>query len=196
MSDKVTTLGAMEKEVSSCTRCPLHESRTHTVFGEGAVDADILVVGEAPGKDEDISGRPFVGRSGRLLRDLLNESLGESGVDIFIANLVKCRPPNNRNPESTEIEACVGYLYRQIETISPKVVLAVGAFAAKTLLSTKLGVGALRGQIYYDGKLAVAPSFHPAAALRGGPSVVTKIRADLALVNLFLKGEVQPCPYP
>ncbi len=194
--DKTVRLQLLKEQVKNCERCSLSRTRKHVVFGEGSPSARVLVVGEAPGRDEDEQGRPFVGRSGQLLRKLLGESFADLDSEIYIANLIKCRPPNNRNPEPQEIDSCSTYLAQQLDTVSPEVVLAVGAFAARTLLRTKLGIGEMRAKVYFDGDRTVVPTYHPAAALRGGPLVVTKMRADISLVKLYLKGEVSTCPFP
>ncbi|HST60271.1 MAG TPA: uracil-DNA glycosylase family protein, partial [Longimicrobium sp.] len=128
-----------------CPRCGLARTRTHVVFGEGREDADILVVGEAPGQDEDRSGRPFVGRAGKLL-DLVLQSAGFARDDVYICNVLKCRPPQNRNPQPDEVSACSPYLLKQVELVQPRVILAFGAFAAQTLLGTDISIGKLRGR--------------------------------------------------
>ncbi len=195
-SENITRLRSLNEQVQSCQLCPLSITRTNVVFGEGSPLARVMVVGEAPGKDEDEQGRPFVGRSGQLLRKLLGESFDDLDSEIFITNLLKCRPPNNRNPEPKEIDLCSSYLTRQVAAISPEVVLAVGAFAARTLLKTKLGIGELRAKVYFDGEQVVVPTYHPAAALRGGPLVTTKMRADISLLKLYLEGQASTCPFP
>lgn len=170
---------ALAREASGCTRCALAGGRTHVVFGEGAPDAGLLVVGEGPGRDEDLQGRPFVGRSGQLLDRLLFEEVGLPRAAVYIANVVKCRPPGNRDPEPAEIAACRPYLEQQLDLIGPKVVLTLGNFSTKLLLDTTDGINRLRGRTYPFGHGAVlVPTFHPAAALRGGGEVLAKMRAD------------------
>jgi uracil-DNA glycosylase family 4 len=164
----------------SCQRCPLAAGRTHVVFGEGAPDARLMVVGEGPGRDEDIQGRPFVGRSGALLDRLLAEEAGLARSEVYIANVVKCRPPNNRDPKPPEIAECRPYLDRQVELIAPSVILTLGNFAARALLGTAEGIRRLRGRVYPFGDTAavVVPTFHPAAALRSPNETLPQMRAD------------------
>ena len=152
-------------QASICERCPLSETRNRVVFGSGNANADLMFVGEAPGAEEDRQGLPFVGRAGAFLTDLL-EGIGLNREDVFIANVLKHRPPGNRNPLPDEVIACSPYLVRQIELVRPKVILALGTFAAQTLLETKLTIGKLRGQVhrYYGVPLIV--TYHPAALLR------------------------------
>lgn len=189
-------LAKLSDAVANCFKCPLAQTRTHTVLGEGNENASIMVVGEAPGKDEDLQGLPFVGRSGRLLRGLLSDELGSLAQSLYIANLIKCRPPNNRDPEIAEINACSSYLKQQLSLIGPRVILSVGAFSSRHLLETSLGIGQIRGRAYeLEGRILI-PTYHPAAALRGGGSIVAKMRSDIALVVLALRGEVEICPRP
>jgi DNA polymerase len=155
------------------------------VFGVGAFDADILLVGEAPGKNEDLQGEPFVGAAGKLLDRLLTE-IGIGRADVYIANVLKCRPPGNRDPRPAEIDACKGYLRTQIELIDPKVVMTLGNFATKLLLKRDVGITRLRGQVYPWWRRHLVPTFHPAAALRGGDRVTNQMREDFALVSGLL----------
>ncbi len=159
------SLDAIAKHVASCTRCPLYSTATNPVPGEGNPDADFMCVGEAPGATEDETGRPFVGAAGQLLTKILG-AIDLQREDVFICNVLKHRPPGNRNPRPEEVTACGPYLVRQIELIRPKVILALGTFAAQTLLDTKLSIGKLRGQVhrYYGVPLIV--TYHPAALLR------------------------------
>ncbi len=176
------TLQTLESEVASCTRCRLCEGRTRTVFGEGAPGADLMFVGEGPGADEDRTGRPFVGRAGQLL-DRMIGAMGLSRGDVYIANVVKCRPPGNRAPNPDEAAACLGYLREQIRQIRPRVICALGSPAAKTLLETEQGIMRLRGQRFpYPGDpaITVIPTFHPAYLLRR-PEEKAKAWADLQL---------------
>ncbi len=166
-------------EASACTRCPLAGGRTTVVFGVGDPAADLMFVGEAPGRDEDLQGEPFVGRSGQLLDRLVLEELGLTRDRFYIANTLKCRPPANRDPRPEEIDTCRPFLDRQIELVDPKVVVTLGNFSTRLLLSTTERITALRGRTYpFAGRLLV-PTFHPAAALRGGGEVLAKMRADL-----------------
>ncbi len=149
-----------------CTRCRLAKERKHVVFADGAPDAELAVVGEAPGANEDATGLPFVGEAGKLL-DLMLASVGLSrGESVYICNVLKCRPPGNRNPAPDEIEACAPFLKRQIELVAPRAVLAVGAFAANRLTASQASLGKLRGQVYrYEG-VPLVVTYHPAALLR------------------------------
>ncbi len=140
-------LQILGQEAAVCTACDLAETRTQVVFGVGAFDADILLVGEAPGKNEDLQGEPFVGAAGKLLDRLLSE-IGIDRADVYIANVLKCRPPGNRDPRPGEIDSCKGYLRTQIELIDPKVVMTLGNFATKLLLKRDVGITRLRGQVY------------------------------------------------
>ena len=162
---EVDSLDRIAELVRACTRCPLHRTATQGVPGEGKPDAELVVVGEAPGADEDASGRPFVGASGQLLTKIL-AAINLRREDVFIANVVKHRPPGNRNPAPDEVEACSPYLVRQLEVLRPKVILTVGNFAAQTLLGTKLGISKLRGQVHLYHGVPLVATYHPAALLR------------------------------
>jgi DNA polymerase len=184
----VSQLAEVERIAVACTLCPLAATRTTVVFGEGDPEADLLVVGEGPGREEDLQGRPFVGRSGQLLDKLLLEEAGLERRQVYIANVVKCRPPGNRDPEQGEIASCRTYLDQQVDLIAPKVVLTLGNFAAKTLLATTEGITKLRGSTYpFRGNAVLVPTFHPAAALRGGGEVVAKMRADFVRARQALE---------
>lgn len=178
------------KEVQGCTKCPLHETRTKAVFGAGDADAELMFVGEAPGAEEDRQGLPFVGRAGQLLNDLLGE-IGMSRDGVFIANVLKCRPPGNRDPQPLEIEACRPYLFEQIRLIGPKVVCTLGNFSTKLLTGNPTGITRVRGtpQTHELGGRAVflLPLFHPAAALRT-PAVKETLRNDFKLLPDLLAG--------
>jgi DNA polymerase len=181
------------KEVQACERCPLHETRTKAVFGAGNADADLMFVGEAPGAEEDRQGLPFVGRAGQLLNQML-EGIGLSREDVFIANVLKSRPPGNRDPQPLEIEACRPYLFEQVRLIEPKVVCTLGNFATKLLSGNPAGITRVRGtpQLHALGDRTVflLPLFHPAAALRT-PAVKETLRADFARLPELL---AQPAP--
>jgi uracil-DNA glycosylase family 4 len=181
-----TDLAELALEASGCTRCPLSAGRTQVVFGVGDPHANLMFVGEAPGRDEDLQGEPFVGRSGRLLDRLLLEELGVDRSRCYIANVVKCRPPDNRDPKPDEIAACRPYLTAQIELISPSVVVTLGNFATKLLLETDLGITKVRGRSYSMGDHQLVPTYHPAAALRSGGVVVAEMRADLVRAKQLL----------
>ncbi len=180
-STAVLTLAEVERDAASCRRCPLSAGRTTVVFGEGSPTADLMVVGEGPGREEDLQGRPFVGRSGQLLDRLLFEELGLERGAVYIANVVKCRPPGNRDPLPEEIDACRSWLESQLDLIGPKVILTLGNFATRSLLGTPEGIRRVRGRVYPAARpgVAIVPTYHPAAALRGGGEVIAEMRADL-----------------
>ena len=161
------TLVALRADIGDCTRCPLHaQGRTQVVFGSGNPNADLMFVGEAPGGDEDEQGVPFVGRAGQLLTKII-AAIDFTRDDVYIANVVKCRPPGNRNPEPIEVETCSPFLLRQIGSIRPKVIVALGSFAAQTLLQTKTPITKMRGQVHpFAGGVKVIPTFHPSFLLR------------------------------
>ncbi len=169
----------LEQTVSSCTGCTLHQSRTQTVFGVGNRAADWLIVGEAPGAEEDRRGEPFVGRAGKLLDEMLR-ALGLDRQTVFIANILKCRPPNNRDPKQEEADACRAYLDRQISLIQPRIILAVGRIAAHHLLGRDDPVGKLRGTVHRLDEIPVVVTYHPAYLLRS-PSQKAKSWRDLCL---------------
>jgi uracil-DNA glycosylase family 4 len=183
-------LVALYKEVQVCEKCPLHETRTKSVFGAGDADAEVMFVGEAPGAEEDRQGLPFVGRAGQLLNQLL-EGIGLSRDDVFIANVLKSRPPGNRDPQPLEIEACRPYLFEQVRLIEPRVVCTLGNFATKLLSGNPTGITRVRGtpQVHELGGRTVflLPLFHPAAALRT-PAVKETLRTDLELLPQLLSG--------
>lgn len=159
-------LAALDRDqVSVCTKCPLHESRTQTVFGVGNPQADVVLVGEAPGRNEDLQGEPFVGAAGQLLNKIL-EAIGFSREDVYICNVLKCRPPGNRDPEPGEVEQCEPYLLEQLRILQPKVILALGRFAAHSLLQTKTPLGRLRGKVWDYHGIPLMVTYHPAALLR------------------------------
>jgi DNA polymerase len=190
-------LVALFKEVSNCTKCPLFETRTKAVFGAGNADADLMFVGEAPGAEEDRQGLPFVGRAGKLLNELLVE-IGLSREDVFICNVLKSRPPDNRDPLPTEISACEPYLWDQVRLIQPRVVCTLGNFATKLLTGSPTGITRVRGtpQTHQLGGRMVylLPLFHPAAALRT-PAVKQQLREDFATIPALLQ-QALPEPMP
>jgi DNA polymerase len=169
----------LRSAVSVCTRCPLHETRTQTVFGVGNPAADWLIIGEAPGAEEDRRGEPFVGRAGKLLDEMLR-AIGEARSSVFIANVLKCRPPNNRDPKPDESAACRSYLERQIELIKPRIILAVGRIAAQQLLDSDAPVGRMRGKVHRLGEIPLVVTYHPAYLLRS-PTQKRKSWDDLCL---------------
>lgn len=169
-------------EASECTRCPLSETRTNVVFGAGNADAGLMFVGEAPGSEEDRQGLPFVGRAGGLLTELL-AGIGMAREDVWICNVLKCRPPGNRDPQPIEIESCEPYLFRQVELIEPRVVATLGNFATKLLTGSRAGITRVRGtpqvREIAGRTVLLLPLLHPAAALRT-PSLVDTLREDFA----------------
>jgi uracil-DNA glycosylase len=181
-----TDLDELDRAASGCVKCPLSAHRTQVVFGVGDPHADLMFVGEAPGRDEDLQGEPFVGRSGKLLDKLVLEELGMERSHFYIANVVKCRPPDNRDPKPDEIAACRPYLEAQLALIAPIVVITLGNFATKLLLSTDLGITKVRGRAYPMDGWQLVPTYHPAAALRSGGVVLAEMRADLVRAKQLL----------
>ena len=171
----------LRARVAACKLCPLHEGRTQTVFGVGNPDADWMIIGEAPGAEEDRRGEPFVGRAGKLLNEMLR-AIGEGRDSVFIANILKCRPPNNRDPKANEAAACRAYLERQVELVNPKIILAVGRIAAQQLLGSDAPVGRLRGRLHQFGDRTMVVTYHPAYLLRS-PSQKRKAWDDLCLAR-------------
>jgi len=162
---KTDNLDAFNKLICNCVKCKLSESRNKFVFGVGNPEANVMLIGEGPGAEEDIQGEPFVGRAGKLLNDIL-KAINFEREEIYIANIVKCRPPGNRNPLPDEIEMCFPYLDKQIELIKPKLILCLGLIAASSLLKTKLALGKLRGNVYEYKNIQTMVTYHPAALLR------------------------------
>jgi uracil-DNA glycosylase family 4 len=169
----------LRAEVRGCTRCGLCKTRTQTVFGVGEQRAELMIIGEAPGQDEDAQGEPFVGRAGQLLNSMLR-AMGNPRETVYIANMLKCRPPNNRNPSPAEVASCGSYLERQIALVQPKLIVAVGGIAAQNLLATDTPVGRLRGQVHRLGERAtpLIVTYHPAYLLRS-PGEKRKVWTDL-----------------
>lgn len=184
-AERLVQLGRM---AAGCRLCRLHQTRTNVVFGEGDPDADLVVVGEAPGGEEDRTGRPFVGRAGRLL-DLMLLSIGLPRNSVYICNVLKCRPPENRNPLPDEVSPCTtNFLHGQLEAIAPKVLLAVGKFAAQVLCASEESIGRLRGRIHTYRDTPVVVSYHPAYLLRS-PNMVRVAWQDLQLARRVLDGQ-------
>jgi DNA polymerase len=184
----------LERDALACTKCPLaHAGRTQVVFGVGSRDADLVFVGEGPGAEEDRQGIPFVGRAGQLLTKLI-QGIGMTRDEVYIANVVKCRPPGNRDPEPEEIEACRPYLDAQLEFLQPAVLVTLGNFATKLLLDTKEGITKLRGREFRvplggrDVGMVLVPTLHPAAVLRGGGVALAQARADFVVAKRALTG--------
>jgi uracil-DNA glycosylase len=162
------TLAAVAAEAADCPRCRLANGRTQVVFGVGDADADVIFIGEAPGFHEDKQGEPFVGAAGQLLTRMLGEVLGVARQDVYIANVIKCRPPGNRDPQEDEIESCTPWLVEQVSLIQPRVIVTLGNFATKFVLQTAQGITRMRGRTYPWHGRTVIPTFHPAAILRSG----------------------------
>ena len=179
--EREKALDRLREEVYRCEKCPLHKTKTRYVFGEGNPYSDLMLVGEAPGRDEDLSGKPFVGRAGQLLTSTL-QKLGVDRIEeTYIANVLKCRPPQNRDPNPSEIEACTPYLEAQIKLISPKVIVAMGRFAAQFLLGERRGIRDLRGKVHQSRfDIPVVVTYHPAALLRN-PNLLGSFLQDLKM---------------
>ena len=179
--------GQLREAVRTCTKCSLHRGRTQTVFGVGSQTADLLVIGEAPGAEEDRQGEPFVGRAGQLLNAML-AAIHLAREDVYIANILKCRPPNNRDPKSGEAATCTPYLQRQIDLLQPRVILALGRIAAQWLLQSDAPIGRLRGRMfkYGAGATPLVVSYHPAYLLRS-PLAKSKSWEDLKIVKRLLR---------
>ncbi|MGH8986119.1 MAG: uracil-DNA glycosylase [Acidimicrobiia bacterium] len=176
----------LEREALACQKCPLAERRTQVVFGVGDPTADLVFVGEGPGEQEDLQGIPFVGRAGQLLTGLI-EGIGLTRDDVYIANVVKCRPPGNRDPLPAEIDACRPYLEAQLGFLDPTVVVTLGNFATKLLLETKEGITRLRGREFpFRDRALLIPALHPSAVLRNGGAALAQARADFVLVKRVL----------
>jgi DNA polymerase len=184
--NSVSALAAIRQDIGDCTRCKLCDlGRRQIVFGVGNPNADLMFVGEAPGRDEDIQGIPFVGRAGQKLTQII-EAIGLKREDVYIANVIKCRPPDNRNPEPDEVDSCEPFLFRQVDTIKPKVIVALGTFAAKSLLKTTDPISRLRGRVYDYRGAKLVPTFHPAFLLRN-PSCRRDVWEDMKKVRALLQ---------
>lgn len=184
--DPSAELARVRSDLGECTRCKLHTTRTHIVFGVGDPRAELVFVGEAPGRDEDRQGEPFVGRAGQLLTKMIS-AMGLSRDQVYIANIIKCRPPENRNPEPEEIIACEPFLIRQLGAIRPKVICALGKFAAQTLLKTEEKISSLRGRWFTYQGIRILPTYHPAYLLRN-PEDKRLVWDDLKKIMTALKG--------
>jgi len=189
-ADPPSVWRSLEQQVSSCTRCVLHESRTQTVFGTGNRSAEWMIIGEAPGADEDKQGKPFVGRAGKLLNEMLFAA-GYQRADVYIANILKCRPPANRDPSAEEMGCCLPYLQLQIELVQPGLILAVGRIAAQGLLQTTAPLGRLRGTVhdYGEQQIPLIVTYHPAYLLRA-PLEKRKVWEDLQLAQTVYKQQL------
>ena len=187
-NDPAKTLIAIREDIGDCTRCKLHkQGRTQVVFGVGNPNADLMFVGEAPGGDEDIQGIPFVGRAGQLLTKII-EAIGLRRDEVYIANVIKCRPPGNRNPEQDEVETCEPFLFQQVDVIKPKVIVALGTFAARALLRTLDPISRLRGRVFEYRGAKLIPTFHPAYLLRN-PSSKREVWEDMKVVRSLLQSD-------
>jgi uracil-DNA glycosylase len=164
--DKVQTLEELRAEIGDCRRCKLCQGRTNIVFGVGDPKAEVMFVGEGPGRDEDLKGEPFIGRAGQLLTEIITKGMKMRRDEVYIANVVKCRPPENRNPESDEIAACQPFLMKQVELVKPRIIVALGTFAAQTLLQSKTQISRLRGVWHSYQGVKLMPTLHPAYLLR------------------------------
>ena len=178
---------SLDDIIRNCQKCSLAETRTKAVPGEGNLNAELMFVGEAPGRDEDLQGRPFVGKAGRLLTKIIH-AMKFQRDEVYITNIVKCRPPGNRNPQGNEIASCKGYLLAQIEAIDPKVIVTLGKVAASFFINSSLGMTALRGDFYDFGDIKVMPTFHPSYLIRneGNRKLRKMVWEDMKKVMAFL----------
>jgi len=183
--DKTADLPALQTFIGNCTRCKLHGGRTNLVFGIGDPKAELMFVGEGPGADEDLKGEPFVGRAGQLLTDIIERGMGLRRGEVYICNVVKCRPPGNRNPEPDEVEACEPFLFRQIELVKPRVIVGLGTFAVQSVLKLKTPISKLRGSWHEVRGIKMMPTFHPAYLLRN-PGDKRLVWSDIQEVMKFL----------
>jgi len=183
--ENLSQLDSYYHKIKGCMKCALGATRTHFVFGVGSGEADLMLIGEAPGRDEDLKGIPFVGRAGQLLT-LMLQSINLKREEVFIANVLKCRPPNNRDPQPDEIEKCEPYLLKQIEMISPKLIVTLGRFASASLLRTKSALGTLREDIHNYNNVPLIVTYHPAALLRN-PQLKRQAWEDLKKISAHLK---------
>jgi DNA polymerase len=185
VADMPEELKELNKMVQNCHRCNLSKTRKNIVFGEGNPDAKIMFIGEAPGREEDLQGRPFVGKSGEMVTKMIQKVLLLKREDVYIANIIKCRPPQNRNPEIEEIEACKGYLLKQIEIVQPKIIVLLGNIALHSLLHLSIGITKARGKVYDFNGIKVIPTFHPSYLLRN-PTKKKETLKDLNFIKELL----------
>ena len=186
--DRKLLMAGIEAEVAKCTKCRLHQTRTNTVPGEGNIEAKLMFIGEGPGADEDAKGRPFVGAAGHLLDNII-AAMGMTRDEVYIGNVVKCRPPANRLPEKDEVESCIGYLNSQIDILEPKVIVLLGSTAFKSMFpETKDGITKARGKVMLRNDMNYLPTFHPAALLRD-PSKKADVWTDMKKVLSLLREE-------
>ncbi|MEN6433349.1 MAG: uracil-DNA glycosylase [Smithella sp.] len=185
-STKEDMLKIVHQEMANCQLCPLGKTRKNLVFGVGNPEAKIVFVGEAPGADEDEQGIPFVGRAGQLLTDIIVKGMKLERKNVYICNILKCRPPGNRNPQPDEISKCEPFLKKQLQIISPKIICALGTFAAKTLLNTDIPISALRGRFHFYEGIKLMPTYHPAYLLRN-PSAKKQVWEDVQMIMKEVK---------
>jgi len=183
--EKTAALKELRKEIGDCQRCKLSKGRKNIVFGEGNIDAEIMFIGEGPGREEDLQARPFVGDAGQLLTKLI-EKMGFRREEVYIGNIVKCRPPMNRDPEDDEINMCITFIKRQVEIISPKVIVSLGRISAQTLTGLKIPISKLRGRFFEYNSIPLMPTFHPAYLLRN-PKDKWRVWEDIQKVLEKLK---------
>ncbi len=181
------SLAAIAEEIKKCRKCRLCETRTNTVPGEGVLNPKVMIIGEGPGAEEDKTGRPFVGKAGRYMDKWMDAIDLKRDRDLFIGNIVKCRPPGNRDPFPDEIEACQTYLHRQIELIKPRLILSVGRIASQFLVNSSLGIGRLRGRMYEYRGIPLVPTYHPSGVLRNPDDYRKPVWEDLKTVRAFLQ---------
>jgi DNA polymerase len=189
--EEVADLDALREFIGDCTRCKLAPGRTNLVFGVGNPNAELMFVGEAPGADEDLQGEPFVGRAGQLLTDIIERGMGMPRHDVYICNVIKCRPPENRNPEPDEVTTCEPFLFRQIDLVRPKAIVGLGTFAVQALLKVKTPISKLRGIWHEVRAIKMMPTFHPAYLLRN-PADKRLVWADIQEVMKFLGQPIPP----
>ncbi len=189
------TLTELRDHIGDCHRCPLGETRTCLVFGVGREDADVMIIGEAPGRNEDLRGEPFVGAAGTLLDELL-ASIGLERDEVYIANILKCRPPGNRDPQAGEIETCTPFLREQVALVAPRVIVTLGNFATRFVLRTDAAITRLRGTVQHAGRFEVLPVFHPAAALYDRTKRDVLFDDFRLLGDLLAAGPDGPAPEP
>jgi DNA polymerase len=182
------TLEELRAAIGDCRRCKLWPGRTHLVFGVGNPKARLMFIGEGPGRDEDLQGEPFVGRAGQLLTDIITKGMGLKREDVYIANVVKCRPPENRNPEPDEVASCEPFLKKQIDLVRPEIIIALGKFAVETLLQSKVPITKVRGNWYTYHGIKLMPTFHPAYLLRN-PGDKKLVWEDIKKVIKEMNGE-------
>jgi DNA polymerase len=181
-------LDELRAAIGDCRRCKLWPGRTHLVFGVGNPKARLMFIGEGPGRDEDLQGEPFVGRAGQLLTDIITKGMGLKREDVYIANVVKCRPPENRNPEPDEVSSCEPFLKKQIDLVRPEIIVALGKFAVQTLLQSKIPITRLRGNWHTYHGIRLMPTFHPAYLLRN-PADKKLVWEDIKKVMKEMRGE-------